>query len=106
MLSVLQYALLMDEINKEIQKIDLGIEISDTSTKLACLLWMDASRTSSIYSRALAIMTRILRKQHPVYLRSFSATQAEYMLWHWAFPKLFVGCSWLTTADVNHWPML
>ena len=39
-LSVLQYALLMDEINKEIQKIDLGIEISDTPTKMACLLWM------------------------------------------------------------------
>ena len=40
-LSVLQYALLMDEINKEIQEIDLGIEIPDTPTKMACLLWMD-----------------------------------------------------------------
>ena len=36
-----QYALLMDEINKEIQEIDLGIEISDTPTKMVCLLWMD-----------------------------------------------------------------
>ena len=40
-LSVLRYALLMDEINKEIQEIDLGIEIPDTPTKMACLLWMD-----------------------------------------------------------------
>ena len=40
-LSVLQYALLMDEINKEIQEIDLGIEIPYTPTKMACLLWMD-----------------------------------------------------------------
>ena len=40
-LSVLLYALLMDEINKEIQEIHLGIEISDTPTKMAYLLWMD-----------------------------------------------------------------
>ena len=40
-LSVLQYALLMDEINKEIPEIDLGIEIPDTPTKMACLLWMN-----------------------------------------------------------------
>ena len=40
-LSVLQYALLMDKINKEIQEIYLGIEISDTPTNIACLLWMD-----------------------------------------------------------------
>ena len=31
----------MDEMNKEILEIDLGIEISDTPTKMACLLWMD-----------------------------------------------------------------
>ena len=40
-LSVLQYALLMDEMSKEVQEKDLGIEIPDTTTKLACLLWMD-----------------------------------------------------------------
>ena len=40
-LSVLQYALLVDEISKEVQEKDLGIEIPDTTTKLACLLWMD-----------------------------------------------------------------
>ena len=40
-LSVLQYALLMDEINKEIQEIDLGIQIPDAPTEMACLLWMD-----------------------------------------------------------------
>ena len=40
-ISVLQYALLMDEINKEIQGTDLGIKIPNTETNIACLLWMD-----------------------------------------------------------------
>ena len=40
-LSVLQYALLMDEINKEIKGTDLGIKIPNTETNIACLLWMD-----------------------------------------------------------------
>ena len=40
-LSVLQYALLMDEINKEIQGTNLGIKIPNTNTRVACLLWMD-----------------------------------------------------------------
>ena len=31
----------MDEISKEVQEKDPGIEIHDTTTKLACLLWMD-----------------------------------------------------------------
>ena len=40
-LSVLQYALLMDEISKEVKEKDLGIEIPDTTTKLACCYgWM------------------------------------------------------------------
>ena len=47
-----------------------------------------ASKTSDIYGWALAIMTRILRKQHLLYLHSFSATQAEFKLWHWVFACL------------------
>ena len=40
-LSVLQYALLMDEINKEIKGTDLGIKIPNTETNIPRLLWMD-----------------------------------------------------------------
>ena len=40
-LSVLQYTLRMDEINKEIQGTDLGIKIRNTETNIAWLLWMD-----------------------------------------------------------------
>ena len=40
-LSGLQYALLMDEISKNIKKANLGIQVPNTQTKIGCLLWMD-----------------------------------------------------------------
>ncbi len=40
-LSVLQYALLMDEIAKEIAKTDLGVNIEVINKIIGCLLWMD-----------------------------------------------------------------
>ena len=40
-LSVAQYALLMDEISKEIEKEDLGIYVPSLNEKIGCLLWMD-----------------------------------------------------------------
>lgn len=41
MVSVLMYALLMDEIAKEIVKENKGCYISETQQKIGCLLWMD-----------------------------------------------------------------
>ena len=40
-LSVTLYALLMDEINKEMMQTDLGIKIPESETRIPCLLWMD-----------------------------------------------------------------
>ena len=40
-LSVTLYALLMDEINKEIRNTELGIKIPGSDTRVPCLLWMD-----------------------------------------------------------------
>ena len=40
-LSVLQYALLTDEINKEITKENLGTHIESLDETIGCLLWMD-----------------------------------------------------------------
>ena len=40
-LSVIQYALLMDEINKEICKEKLGPTITGIDEPVGCLLWMD-----------------------------------------------------------------
>ena len=40
-LSVSLYALLMDEINKDMKLTDLGIQIPGSDTRIPCLLWMD-----------------------------------------------------------------
>ena len=40
-LSVAQYALLMDEISKEIEKENIGIYVPSLKEKIGCLLWMD-----------------------------------------------------------------
>ena len=40
-LSVIQYALLMDEINKEIIKENIAPKLSCTNEPIGCLLWMD-----------------------------------------------------------------
>ena len=58
----------MDEINKEIQEIDLGIEISDTPTKMACLLWMDdvllLERKPKEKQKLLDITEKVAEKYH------------------------------------------
>ncbi len=40
-LSVIQYALLMDEINKEITKQNIGPKLENIQEPIGCLLWMD-----------------------------------------------------------------
>ena len=40
-LSVTEYGVLMDEINKDLEKKPLGIEIDDKGTRVPCLLWVD-----------------------------------------------------------------
>ena len=42
-LSVIQYSLTMDEINKEIQKHKLGPKFDNLQQSTGCLLWMDDS---------------------------------------------------------------
>ena len=40
MLSVLEYGVLMDEINKDLEKKPLGIEIDGKGARVPCLLWV------------------------------------------------------------------
>ena len=40
-LSVIQYALMMDEINKEVTKKKVGPKLHNTEEYIGCLLWMD-----------------------------------------------------------------
>ena len=40
-LSVIEYAVLMDEINKELEKQNIGINMEELDEIIGCLLWMD-----------------------------------------------------------------
>ena len=58
-LSVLQYALLIDEINKEITKKNLGTYIGSLEEKIGCLLWMDDVLLISSEPKELQLMLEI-----------------------------------------------
>jgi hypothetical protein len=67
-LSVVEYALLMDEINKAIEKEDLGTFIDFLEEKIACLLWMDdvllLTHNLDELKKMLEITHRIASKYH------------------------------------------
>jgi hypothetical protein len=78
-LSVNQYALLMDEISKEIRKKNLGITVTENETKLGCLLWMDdvvlIAKDEKDMQEMLEITNTIARKYH----LKFGAEKSKYM---------------------------
>jgi len=67
-LSVSQYAILMDEISKEIKRKNLGIEIEDEKPKIGCLLWMDdvalVAKDAEDMQEMLRITNEIARRYH------------------------------------------
>ena len=67
-LSVMMYALLMDEIAKEIQEQNLGIPIPNINKNLGCLLWMDdvvlIHETQEGLQNLLNITNTIAKKYH------------------------------------------
>ena len=70
-LSVLQYATVMDEIAKEIQKLNKGIKIPHKKERIGCLLWMDdvllmADNEKNLQDM-LDITMRISEKYHIVF---------------------------------------
>ena len=71
MLSVLQYAMVMDEIAKEIIKPEKGINIPNTNKKLGCLLWMDdvvlIAENQEELQEMLNITENIANKYHIVF---------------------------------------
>ena len=70
-LSVLMYALLMDEIAKELEKEQKGCIIKGTERKVGCLLWMDdvvlCSETEQEMQEMLNITHKIAKKYHIVF---------------------------------------
>ena len=61
-LSVIQYALLMDDINKEIIKEDIGPKIGCTKEPIGCLLWMDDVALISNDPKELQKMLNITKR--------------------------------------------
>ena len=67
-LSVAEYAVLMDEINKEIEKENLGINIEELGEIIGCLLWMDdvvlIAESKQQMEKMLEITNKIACKYH------------------------------------------
>ena len=78
-LSVSLYALLMDEINKDMRVTDLGIQVPGSDTRIPCLLWMDdvlLIETSKEKTQALLNMTDHTSKKYHV---EFGMPKTKYL---------------------------
>ena len=78
-LSVTLYALLMDEINKDLTTSDLGIKIPGSDTKIPCLLWMDdvlLAETEEKRKQELLDMTDNTSKKYHV---EFGMPKTKYL---------------------------
>ena len=78
-LSVLQYALLIDEINKEITKKNLGTYVGSLEEKNGCLLWMDDVPLISSEPKELQLMPEITNAIAGKYHIEFGEEKANVM---------------------------
>ncbi len=79
-LSVLQYAMVMDEIAKEIQKTNIGIKIPGNDTKIGCLLWMDDVLLLTDNEKDLQQLLDITHKTSDKYHIVFGEEKSKVML--------------------------
>ena len=78
-LSVLQYALMMDEINKEIQKLKLGPKLINLQQTTGCLLWMDDVALISSDTYELQKMLNIIHDIACRYHIEFGAAKSKIL---------------------------
>ena len=78
-LSVIQYALIMDEINKEIQKHKLGPKFTNLKQTTGCLLWMDDVALISSDTNELQEMLNITHDIASRYHIEFGATKSKIL---------------------------
>jgi hypothetical protein len=79
-LSVLQYATVMDEIAKEIQNQNKGIQINESGNRIGCLLWMDdvvlMAESEKELQEMLNITQKVANKYHIVFGKEKSKVMA------------------------------
>ena len=78
-LSVIQYALLMDDINKEIIKEDIGPKIGCSKEPIGCLLWMDDVALISNDPKELQKMLNITNKVANRYHIEFGSAKSKIL---------------------------
>ena len=78
-LSVLQYALLMDEIAKRIQDQNLGVKLENMTSKIGCLLWMDDVLLVSDDPKELEQMLNITNDVASIYHIEFGKAKSNVM---------------------------
>ena len=78
-LSVSQYALLMDEINKEITDENLGIYIPSIDETIGCLLWMDDVILATLEPEKMQNMLDITNNVSGKYHIEFGAPKSNAM---------------------------
>ena len=78
-LSVAQYALLMDEISKEIQKESKGVELPNTNSKIGDLLWVDDVALLSTDEKQLQEMLDITDKTAKKYRIEFGKEKSKVL---------------------------
>ena len=78
-LSVIQYALLMDDINKEIIKEDIGPKIGCSKEPIGCLLWMDDVALISNDPKELQKMLNITNEVANRYHIEFGSAKSKIL---------------------------
>lgn len=78
-LSVIQYALLMDEINKEIINQKIGLKINNHTDPIGCLLWMDDVALIAEEPNQLQLMLNITSEIANRYHIEFGATKSKIL---------------------------
>ena len=92
-LSVIQYALLMDEINKEITRQNVGPKMNEIAEPIGCLLWMDDVALISNNPEELQKMLDITHEMASRYHIEFGTAKSKILKIGRAKdrPDLFLG---------------
>ena len=78
-LSVIQYATVMDEIAKEIEKRNIGVPIPNSNRRIGCLLWMDDVVLLAENEKDLQEMLTITKKTADKYHIVFGQEKSKTM---------------------------